>query len=383
MNKSKEDEKDMKEKVDSRKNDKKKRGTGTNMQKEGEKEEKSKLKKITMKLRILQRETNFSPYLGAGLYEIALGMGLTFLVSFLIGLPIVMAYPFLNPTMLWSFKIVGWALFILGLFTCLIPFLKQRLEKDSMILSLIWIFTLFNAVILVFLIPIGLFLGLALYQEFKESKTIDRLDLFSQNLSFRYFMAEKFIYVLISILVGLSVGLLIGGDYKLPFLLIPIALFVFLPSGILFSLSLRKSLAERNEWKIEENSLSLHYFLFLSIAGLFHGGLGLLFVFVVPVLLYDSVNLIFPYVTYDTVRFITGLGWINLIPGFILLLSSLWSRKLSAEHERKSNSIDLRIIRILILGSSAFLILVFPIGTFFAIALILEFYYFGKEKTEN
>ncbi|MFO8019993.1 MAG: hypothetical protein R6U96_15315 [Promethearchaeia archaeon] len=382
MNKNdhKEEKKILKNKADQKEDAK---GEEVSLQKEEGKRKKNILQKSAKRLRTLHQKTNFSLYLGAGLYEIALGMGSTFLTSFLIALPIVMAYPFLNPTMLWAFKIVGWVIFILGITTCLIPLIKQWLDENSKILTLIWVLAFFNSVILLFLIPIGLFLGLALYQEVRDSGTINKFNLLTGNSRFRYLIIEKLVYILTSILLGLSVGLLIGGNFKLPFMLGPISLFILLPAGLLISVNLRKNLADKYGWKLKEKTVTLYYFLFLFFAGIIHTFLGFLFVFVVPDLLYDAIDLIFPYVTYDTVTFITILGWVNLIPGVILLLSSLWSKKFSSALGEETKSIDLRIIRTLIIISSVILLVVFPIGTFFAIALILEFYYFGKGKAED
>lgn len=349
-----------------------------------EKEEReSVFKKIADKLRTLQKETNFSLYLGTGLYEIALGMGLTFLVSFLIGLPIVMAYPILNPTMLWAFKIIGWVLFILGIITCLLPIIIPRLSADSKILKMLWITMFFNSVILIFLIPIGIFLGLSLYQQFSESKIIEEFELLTEKTRYRYLLLEKVLYVIFSILVGLSIGLVVGGDYKTPFILGPIGTFILLPTALLISINIRGRLAEKYKWDKEEKSIRLYYFLFLFIAGALHTLLGLLFVFIVPDLLRDAVDLIFPYVTYDTVTFITILGWINLIPGLVLLISSFWAKRFSKQLERETISTDVKVMKILILIASVFLLPVFPVGTFFGITLILEFYYFGKHEIKN
>jgi hypothetical protein len=172
-----------------------------------------------------------------------------------------------------------------------------------------------------------------------------------------------------------------GGNFKLPFILVPIATFILLPIALLLHINMHGKLAKKYEWDIEEKPLSLYYFLFLFVTGTFHTILGLLFVFIVPPLLLDAVDLIFPYVTYDTVTFITILGWINLIPGLILFFSSFWAKKFSDNLEKENISKDLLAIRSLIIIASIFLLIVFPIGTFFAIALILEFFHYAKDKT--
>ncbi|MHA1436964.1 MAG: hypothetical protein ACTSPD_05265 [Promethearchaeota archaeon] len=273
--------------------------------------EKSKIskkkKELGEKIKNIEKETRISIYLGAGLYQICVGITLTLLVSFLLGLPIIMAYPFITPEILLWIKIIGWFLIILGIITCILPIIRHYAEKNSPIQSFLKVILFFSALITIILIPIGIFLGLALFSELKRDQDQER----------------------------------------------------------------------------KEKSVAILYFLLLFLAGLIHLIIGIILVFILPSILYDYMNLTYPYINYNLIRFLLILGWICLIPGLILILCSFWAIKLSRIQNFKYESLDVKVIRVLILISSAFITLAFPIGTFFGLTLLQEFYFIKRDKKNS
>jgi len=251
--------------------------------------------KILKNLKDFEKETNFSIYLGTGLYEIIVGLFLALLVSFLIGLPIIMAYPFISPVLLWGIKIFGYLLIAFGIITSISPFLMPRIAENSTPERILKTLLKISTIITFILIPIGIFLGLALKSEISTEKGTER----------------------------------------------------------------------------KESSIARYYFLLLFIAGFIHLVIGALLVFVVPSLLEGVADLAFPYITSETMNFLTILGWICLIPGLALLICSFWSKKLG--NVESIETLELKVITTIIIIASVFLVLVFPIGTFFGLTLIQEF----------
>ena len=59
-----------------------------------------KRKQLFQKIQKAQNEKNISIYIGAGLYQITEGLLITLLVSISLGLPIIVAYPYISPILL-------------------------------------------------------------------------------------------------------------------------------------------------------------------------------------------------------------------------------------------------------------------------------------------
>ncbi|MFX1571861.1 MAG: hypothetical protein ACFFB0_03855 [Promethearchaeota archaeon] len=157
--------------------------------------ENSKIKEIYIKLKDFQDETHFLIYLGTGLCQIAGGLLFTLLVSFLLGLPIIMIYPYLNATLLWIIKLIGWIYIIIGVITMFIPFFKIRYD-DSKTVKII---TIISIIISILIFPIGPFLALGLKQELKSTESVERK---GRNLQLPYFILLIFSGI-IHFLIGL------------------------------------------------------------------------------------------------------------------------------------------------------------------------------------
>lgn len=159
--------------------------------------------------------------------------------------------------------------------------------------------------------------------------------------------------------------------------------FILIPIGIFLGAALKSEIKKDHEEKREKKSVAGIYFGLLLTAGITHVVLGFLLAIIAPPLLIGFIPKAFPYLTTELINFLTILGWICLIPGIILLICSIWSKKFSQINEFKGASIDLKIIRALIIAASIFLVIVFPIGTFFGLTLIQEFYALKHPKEEK
>lgn len=122
----------------------------------------------------LEKEINFSVFIGGGLYQIAIGMVISLIVSFIISLPVIMAYPYFSPVLYWSLWMFGWALILLGSITILFPFLRRRLGNDDNITHAIQIVVKINAILLMIFIPVGLFLGLGIRKYLLSEESNDK-----------------------------------------------------------------------------------------------------------------------------------------------------------------------------------------------------------------
>ena len=159
--------------------------------------------------------------------------------------------------------------------------------------------------------------------------------------------------------------------------------YILIPIGIFLGSALKSEIRNDGEEKREEKSLAGVYFGLLFTAGIIHLLLGILLAFIAPPLLIGLIPMAYPYLNTEIINFLTILGWICLIPGLILVVCSIWSRKLSQIENINGASIDLRIIRNLIIAASVFLVIVFPIGTFFGLTIIQEFYALKHPKEEK
>ncbi len=157
--------------------------------------ENRKLKNSLTKIKDFQEETHFLIFLGTGLFQISGGMLFTLLVSFLVGLPIIMAYPYLNVTLLWTIKLIGWIYIIIGVLTILVPFFKKRFNENKPIK----IITIISIILSIVMFPVGIFLALGLKQELKSPEKIERK---VRSLKISYFLLLFFTGV-IHLLIGL------------------------------------------------------------------------------------------------------------------------------------------------------------------------------------
>ncbi|MHA1150950.1 MAG: hypothetical protein ACTSR8_22240 [Promethearchaeota archaeon] len=263
------------------------------------------MKEKIKKIKAAERESNISIYLGSGLFEIIVGLMLAWLVSFLIGLPIIMAYPYISPELLWILKILGWVLVGFGIIIILIPFIKEKVKNTSG-MKFFNLFLKINVIVIFIFVPIGIFLALALNSEIIKEKSIKM---------------------------------------------------------------------EREEEKMKEkNPMIRLYFSLLFFAGIIHIFLGVLLVFLLPSLIGGYYELIYPYLNANIMNFLGMIGWICLITGIILFSCSFYSKKLATITSFEGANILSKIVIIAIISASIFLALVFPVGTFFGLTLIQEFY---------
>ena len=163
--------------------------------------ENRKFSKFIGKIKNFQEETHFLIYLGTGLYQIAGGMLFSLLVSFLVGIPIIMAYPYLNTTLLWIIKSIGWIYIIIGVLTIISIFFKKR-NSNSLTLKIISIVSIFLSILL---LPIGVVLAFCLFQELKS---VNKKEQKVRTLQLPYFSLLFFagiIHVLIGVLFMLIV----------------------------------------------------------------------------------------------------------------------------------------------------------------------------------
>ncbi|MHA1265621.1 MAG: hypothetical protein ACTSRS_10335 [Candidatus Helarchaeota archaeon] len=114
---------------------------------------------------------------GGGLILIVVGLGLKLLISFLIGEPLTLLYPYVNETVLLIMEIAAWVniipgslLFILGFFAVKLARyeteIQQKKEKGSKFwLKILRIIVIITSILLILAFPIGTFVGLILLRE--------------------------------------------------------------------------------------------------------------------------------------------------------------------------------------------------------------------------
>jgi hypothetical protein len=270
---------------------------------------KERIKNYVTKIKDYDDKSRFSLFLGTGLYQICIGLILTLLVSLLIRLPIqgLNLYPYLTVTVLSIVKIIGWIIIAFGIYTCLYPFIRQKLTGNEL-LEKITRFPLIVSIIITFLlIPIGPFLGLVLKSEIQKPEKTERKD----------------------------------------------------------------------------KSVAKIYFSLLFITGLIHVLFGFLIIYFLPDLFWDNYTKIYPMITVDLLNFLIILGWISLIPGAILMVCAFSSWKFSRVEKIEEQGIILKIVRNMIIFSSIFIVIVFPIGTFFGLTIIQEFYALKEKEVSD
>jgi hypothetical protein len=155
---------------------------------------------------------------------------------------------------------------------------------------------------------------------------------------------------------------------------------ILIPMGIFLGNGLRSELKvikfnENSQEIRKEKKVSFIYNFLIFLSGFIHVILGIFLLFILIPFISKEIDFLFPYITYDLLSVFRIIGWICFIPGILLLLCSIWAKKLISFKEDDSNSYYFKIFRVLLLVASALLLIVFPIGTFFSSILILEFYH--------
>ena len=93
-----------------------------------------------------------------------------------------------------------------------------------------------------------------------------------------------------------------------------------------------------------------------------HFFLGILLEFILTPLLYEELPFLFPYITGDFIIIVEIIGWISFISGIALILSSFFSKFFFKK----------KLLRLLIIIPSIFLLIIYPIGTWYGLILIIE-----------
>jgi hypothetical protein len=250
--------------------------------------------------------THFSLYLGTGLYQLTFGFFANIVVNFLMGVSLIVLYPYINPLLLMIIEIFGWILISFGCFTISFPLIQDRIKQNKYLYYLIQFLLKLSMGLTFLLIPFGIFLGISLHSEIKSSK--------------------------------------VKSDYE--------------PNN--------------------RSKSGLLYTMFTFIPGFFHIILGLLITSILIPLILEEIDFLFPYINYTLINILNIYGWISLISGLILMICSIWSRALLKL--KKSNHIPLffKFIRVLTIISSGGLLIIYPFGTYFGIALLLEFHKIKK-----
>ena len=160
---------------------------------------------------------------------------------------------------------------------------------------------------------------------------------------------------------------------------------ILIPIGIFLGISMKQDLHKMKsiikERKIERKKKKASlYYLILIFGGLTHIFIGSGILNILIPIIYDEIDFLYPYITFETIILLRFLGWWTLIPGMLLLFCSMWSKFLA-----RSISIDklmVKIIKIVINVASLLILTIFPFGTFFGIILLQELP-FIKNKSDK
>lgn len=129
-----------------------------------------------MKEKDLTRHYRFLMW-GGGLILIVVGLGLFLIISFLIGEPLALLYPYINETVLLVIEILGWIniipgviLFVLGFFARKLARYgidphKNELKGPTKTVKYLRIFVICASILLIIAVPIGTFVGIVLIRE--------------------------------------------------------------------------------------------------------------------------------------------------------------------------------------------------------------------------
>ncbi len=170
-----------------------------------EEKRKIKMKELVERIRSYDEKTQFSIYLGTGLYQLTMGLLVAILVSFILGLPIIMAYPYINSILLWILKIYGWIMISFGIFTIISHFIIQRVKEDSTTKKTISYLLRINIIILI-LVPFGRNVSSALKTKLKDETKEERKEKTMVRSYFSLLFVSGFIHFLFG---GLIIFLLL------------------------------------------------------------------------------------------------------------------------------------------------------------------------------
>lgn len=114
---------------------------------------------------------------GGGLISIVVGVGLLLLISFMIGEPLALLYPYVNETVLLIIQIMGWVYIVPGIIIFILGFWAKKLARygwdsnekgkgeTTKTAKFVRIFVIITSILLILAIPIGTFVGMTLLRE--------------------------------------------------------------------------------------------------------------------------------------------------------------------------------------------------------------------------
>ncbi len=135
-----------------------------------------------MKEKDLARHYRFLMW-GGGLILIVLGLGFFLIISFLIGEPIALLYPYINENVLLIIEIMAWIYLIPGIILFVLGFFAKKLARygfeiqknegkgPNKIEKYVRIFVIIASILLIIAVPIGTFVGIVLLRESWMLKT--------------------------------------------------------------------------------------------------------------------------------------------------------------------------------------------------------------------
>jgi hypothetical protein len=154
--------------------------------------------------------THYILFLGTGLYQLTFGLFAHLLVNFLMGISLIVFYPYITPFLLIDIEIIGWVLVSFGCFTSTFPYIQNWIKQRNFLSSILNFIIKISAVLTFFLIPFGIFLGISLFSEIKfyNSKTTNS----SQKVNKKRFLHSIFTFIcgLFHIILGLLINLILA-----------------------------------------------------------------------------------------------------------------------------------------------------------------------------
>lgn len=124
-------------------------------------------------LKNFQNRSNLLIYLSTGLYLFLIALLIQFFISFSIGLPLMMIYPLITPFLLNLLNVMAWWCIILGILTIILPMIKQKIQKNNILLRILITILKISALTTILFVPIGIFLGMGVYTELRTNEFND------------------------------------------------------------------------------------------------------------------------------------------------------------------------------------------------------------------
>ena len=159
--------------------------------------------------------------------------------------------------------------------------------------------------------------------------------------------------------------------------------FLLVPLGIFLGLGLISVIRSYNSHPNQAEKIKRKGMVstaFVLTAGIFNIIIGFLIIQYINPFLVDELDFLFPYITYSLINLIGLYGWLCCILGLILGFCSIWVRRLNIREKSEKKSRFLRIINILMVVTSTGLMILYPFGTYFGLAIILSFFPLKKIK---